>query len=288
MALGSTGRLLSATIVAGAFSAVTFAQGTTQGTTAQGAGGDRDQNRMVTVTGCIMAERDVPGRDESLFQRWGLTQRDYLLTQVQAQHHGQTGQQGQTGQYGQTGQTAQTGQQGQTGQYGQTGQAGQTGQTGQTAQGGQHDQHGQHGQAGQTGQTAQAGQHGQAGQAHMAGAHSRSMLKVEGKDADQLRQYVNQRVEIRGEIEDRNWFDRAFGRDGDRDRTAAAGTGATGAGTAGTAGTAGAGATGTGTAGTTGTGATGTTGTGTVMGTAGDDDRLRSIEVESIRVIGSC
>ena len=263
MTNGSIGRLLSAACVAGAFSVVTYAQDTagTAGTAGQRADADRD--RVVTVTGCVRAERDVPGRDESLFQRWGLTQQDYVLTNVQRQQQAASGQ---AGNHGQTGQSA---------------QEGQIGQTAQTAQGSQ---------AGQTGQTAQAGQAGQGQDQHASGTtadarpHSTNMLRLEGKDADQLRQYAGQRVEIRGEVEDRNWFERAFGIDRDHDRAHTGPTGQTGtqAGQAGQTGQ-------TGQAGTQAGQPTGTAGTATgTAGTAGDDDRLRSIEVQSIRPMGSC
>jgi hypothetical protein len=247
MTKGSIGRLLSAAFVAGAFSVVTFAQDTA-GTAGQaGQRADADRDRMVTVTGCLRAERDVPGRDEGLFQRWGLTQQDYVLTNVQRGQH-QTGQAGQAGQPGQAGQT---------GQYGQAQQPGQTGT-----------------QAGQAG--TQAGQDRQVGTAGAMRPAATNMLRLEGKDADQLRQYANQRVEIRGTIEqtDRAWFDRTFGED--HGRTAGQpGTAGTQAGTQQPDTQPGAGV------GTTGQQPTGTAG-------ATGDDRLRSIEVESIRPIGSC
>jgi len=111
------------------------------------------------------------------------------------------------------------------------------------------------------------------------------MLKLDGKDADELRQHVNQRVEIRGKIDDRGWFQRASA-SGTGDRTDRTDTtvGTSGTGTTGTG-------TGTGATGTT-TGGTGTTGTGTGGGTTGAgtgaDDRLASIDIESIRAMGPC
>ena len=247
MTKGLFGRLLSAAFVAGAFSVATFAQDTA-GTAGQaGQRADADRDRMVTVTGCLRAERDVPGRDESLFQRWGLTQQDYVLTNVQ---RGQP-------------QAGQPGQAGQTGQYGQTQQPGQTGtQPGQTGT-----------QAGQAG--TQAGQDRQVGTAGAMSPAATNMLRLEGKDADQLRQYANQRVEIRGTIEqaDRAWFDRTFG----EDHGHTAGQPGAQPGTA---------ATQPGTQPGTGVGTTGQQPTGTAGATG--DDRLRSIEVESIRPIGSC
>jgi len=80
----------------------------------------------------------------------------------------------------------------------------------------------QHGTAQQTGQagTADTPQRGTAGttgaaeqgaQTQAAGhrIHADHMLKIDGKDEDELRQYANQRVEIRGTLDDRNWFERA-------------------------------------------------------------------------------
>lgn len=242
----SLGGLFTATAVASALSLTGYAQGTTG--TGQTTGGGQDQDRVVTVTGCVMAERDVPGRDENLFQRWGLMQQDYVLTNARPQT-------------------------GASGQMDHTGQSGTAGQAGQAAAG--------------TGSQARLSTH--------------TMLKLDGKDADQLRQHVNQRVEIRGKIDDGGWFQRASA-GGGRDRTDRAdttvgtsGAGTTGTGTAGTGtGTTGAGTTGTdGTAGTgttTGTGATGTTtgGAGTMGAGAAGDNRLASIDIESIRAMGPC
>jgi len=219
----SLGGLFTATAVAAALSLTGYAQGTTG--TGQTTGGGQDQDRVATVTGCVMAERDVPGRDENLFQRWGLMGQDYVLTNARPQTSAPSGQVDQSGQAGQAG-TAATG----------------------------------------AGTQARLSTH--------------TMLKLDGKDADKLRQHVNQRVEIRGKIDDRGWFQRASaGGTGDRtDRTDT---------TVGTSGT----GTGTGATGTT-TGGTGTTGTGTGGGTTGAgtgaDDRLASIDIESIRAMGPC
>jgi hypothetical protein len=212
-----------------------YAQGTTG--TGQTTGGGQDQDRVVTVTGCVMAERDVPGRDENLFQRWGLMQQDYVLTNARPQ----------------------------------------------TGAGAGMDHTAQPGTAGQAGEAA-------AGAASRARLSTHTMLKLDGKEADELRQHVNQRVEIRGKIDDGGWFQRASA--GGHDTTVGtSGAGTAGTGTAATAtGTTGAGTTGTdGTAGT-GTGATGTTtgGTGTTSAGAAGDDRLASINIESIRATGPC
>jgi hypothetical protein len=249
MKFGSTGRFAVAAFAAAAFSVGAYAQGTAGTAGQQRADADRD--RVVTLTGCVFQEQQVPGREASLFQRWGLTQQDYVLTNVQTQQPGQTGQQqpGQTG-YGQQPGQQQPGQQPgqqQPGQQqpGQAGQAGQAGQPGQQAGADRQDQ-----------DHARAGHHGA-----MTADH---ILKIEGKEAEQLRQYAGQRVEIRGKLDDQAWYERAQRRDQDRDRMD----------TAARPGTA------------PGTDPVGTTGPG--VGTTGVGDRLTSIEVESIRAIGPC
>ena len=232
----SLGGLFTATAAAAFLSVTAYAQDTTG--TGQTTGARQDGDQVVTVTGCLMAERDVPGRDENLFQRWGLMEQDYVLTHARPQTGAQSSQAGQPGQAGGTGQTGQA-----------------TGTSG-------------------TADRADTGAHGR--------LSPHTMLKLDGKDADKLRQHANQRVEIRGKIDDGAWFQRASA--GGHDRTDRADT------TVGTSGTSTTGTTGT----DTGTGATGTPtgGTGTGGGTTGaaaaGDDRLASIDVESIRAVGPC
>jgi hypothetical protein len=245
MKFGSTGRFAVAAFAAAAFSVGAYAQDTAGTAGQQRADADRDRDRVVTLTGCVFQEQQVPGRDASLFQRWGLTQQDYVLTNVQTQQAGQTGQQ----QPGQTGYGQQPGQQPGQQQPEQAGQAGQAGQPGQ-----------QPGQ--QAGADRQAQDHARAG--HHGAMTAENILKIEGKEAEQLRQYAGQRVEIRGKLDDQAWYERAQRRDQDRDRMD----------TAARPGTA------------PGTDPVGTTGPG--VGTTGVGDRLTSIEVESIRAIGPC
>jgi len=123
--------------------------------------GQKDDQRTVTVVGCLQEEKDVHGQRPNVAERAGVGE-DFILTQASLKGSGSSG----------SGSSA-------TGTPRTSGTAGTPGTTG-------------------TGSTATGGSSA-TGSPGMAGSHS--MYKVKGLDDEKLRPLLNKRVEVMGKID---------------------------------------------------------------------------------------
>ena len=141
-----------------------------------------DDERTITVTGCLQKEADVPGFEPNVAERAGILE-DYLLTNARASSSTSTSSAQRSGAAsGQSSQSA-SGQSSQ-GASGQSSQSA-SGQSSQSA-------------SGESSQSAS----GSRSQSASAGSASQGMLyKISGLDDEELQQHANQQVEIRGSID---------------------------------------------------------------------------------------